>query len=130
ESLKNYFIKTMQAPHRMDIDAVNIKCSTLRDLELAFLQMLKKEIFEGVVLTNNNKTLDSVTNLNVIHRTDTSIWISWTDKLKESQLVKYEIYLNGKIVDTCSSEQCIIEDLDSNTTYEIAVITKGLFDLM
>lgn len=130
ESLKNYFIKTMQAPHRMDIDAVNIKCSTLRDLELAFLQMLKKEIFEGVVLTNNNKTLDSVTNLNVIHRTDTSIWISWTDKLKESQLVKYEIYLNGKIVDTCSSEQCIIGDLDSNTTYEIAVITKGLFDLM
>ena len=61
----------------------------------------------------------------VIHATDTSLWLEWEDKQREYEQIYYDIWLNNTLVDSTSSLQYTLGNLDPSKNYCVTVKARN-----
>lgn len=62
-----------------------------------------------------------VTNLKITRRTSTTLELQWTNSV-DSDVAKYDVYLNGVHFKSVPSNMILLDQLKSNTLYEIKVV--------
>ncbi|GAA0383059.1 discoidin domain-containing protein [Paenibacillus motobuensis] len=125
ENIKNYLMKSSFTPHKFDIADFQQRCTTIQGLEEDALRELQNELLTGIKRKRLQSELHPPTHCKVIHATDTSLWLEWEDKQREYEQIYYDIWLNNTLVDSTSSLQYTLGNLDPSKNYCVTVKARN-----
>ena len=101
------------------VDVMNNSEATSEDVSSAIEDLTNA--IAGLVKINDTKAPTTPEKLNSINVEKNSIFVKWDKSTDNVAVTGYEVYLQGKLIETVLSEGYNFTELESDTNYEISV---------